>query len=360
MRVALEAFMKTLYPPPPVIHHAIEKSHIHKIYGRYFLPYYNNYASLNNKYPDLYNHEGKKIEIYFMRDIHNAHTVYSGSKYFQYDRYNFGLETHLYTHNSMLETIGRPKRKFGMLVEAEIIRPNDYLVFKKNPDLHKNFDLIFTYSDEILQQIPNSRYVPYYIQPWYGHSYMNGEHEEGLLSINRHMFKSKDISIIASGKEMVPLHKYRNAIARQCKLYNFADTYGTFDGGKYCDISEPFKDYRFSIVIENEITPYGFTEKITNCFAAMTIPIYIGATHIDKIFNPDGIVQFSVSDDMEQILKKCTREYYEERIPAIIDNFNRVNVGNADDIIYEKYIQNDVGKISPRELIESLKSAELR
>jgi hypothetical protein len=171
----------------------------------------------------------------------------------------------------------------------------------------------------------------------------------GIEASNRYKYKTKDISIIASGKTMVPLQKYRNAIAMHCKLNQLADTYETFDGGTYCDISEPFKDYRFSIVIENEITPYGSTEKITNCFASMTIPVYLGATRIDNLFNLDGIIHFNMNDDIETRLKQYTKEFYEERIPAVIDNFNRVNSGKtANDIIYKKYLCNDVGKISPK------------
>jgi len=330
----------------------------HNVYGKFYLPYYNTAVLLNNQYPDIYNSDGKKMELFFIRDIHGAHIVYSDSKYFQFDRYNFGLDTHFYTHNSMLETMGKPKRKYGMLVEAEIITPDDYNIFNKNKGLENDFNLIFTYSDKILQTIPNSRYVPYYIRPWYGYMYMMGStdglrKEEGILSISNYENKTKNISIIASGKEIVPMHKYRNTIARQCKAKHLADTYGTFDGGKYCDISEPFKDYRFSIVIENEITPYGFTEKITNCFAAMTIPVYLGASKINSIFNPEGIVQFDINDDIETVIKKCTKEYYNERIPAIIENFKKVTNGkSADDIIYENYISKDVGKISPKELID--------
>jgi hypothetical protein len=248
----------------------------------------------------------------------------------------------------MLETMGKPNRIYGMLVESEIIVPDDYTIFEKNKGLENDFDLIFTYSDKILQTIPNSRYVPYYIRPWYGKG-------NGILSLDNYKNKTKNISIIASRKEIVPLHKYRNMIARQCKTNCLADTYGTFDGGRFCDISEPFQDYRFSIVIENEITPYGFTEKITNCFAAMTIPVYLGASKIDSLFNPDGIIRFKISDDIETVLKKCTKEFYYERITAVIDNYKKVTNGkSADDIIYENYICKDVGKISPENLIKLL------
>jgi hypothetical protein len=319
----------------------------HKTYGKVYMPIYNMDVPLANKYPEIYNSTGKKMELYFLRDICGAHLVYSFSNYFEWDRYNFGLDNHFYTHDSMLETMGKPIKRYGMLIEAEIIVPDDYKIFKKNKNLVNDFDLIFTYSDKILDAIPNARYVPYCIKSWYNSLEMEGG--------NQYRHKTKDISIIASGKTMVPLHKYRNAIAMQCKTRQLADTYGTFDGGRYCDISEPFKDYRFSIVIENEITPYGFTEKITNCFAAMTIPVYLGATKIDSLFDPDGIIHFNINDDIENVLKQCSREFYEERIPAIINNFNKVNKGKTGlDIIYEKYLYNDVGKLSPEELMNNL------
>jgi hypothetical protein len=311
------------------------------------MPYYNTALKLNNQYPDMYNRDGNKIELFFIRDMHFAFDVYSYSKYFQFDRYNFGLDTHFYTHNFMLETMGKPQRKYGELVESEIIVPDDYKIFEKNKGLENDFDLIFTYSDNILQAIKNARFVPYNFRPWYK--------KDDINSHVNYKNKTKNISIIASGKEFVPNHKYRNAIARYCKTNRLADVFGTIDGGRYCGIKEAFKDYRYSIVIENEITPYGFTEKITNCFAAMTIPIYLGASKIDRFFNADGIIKLGVKDDIETVLKKCTKELYDERINAIIENFKKIPDSKcADDIIYEKYLNNDIGKINPEDLFKLL------
>jgi hypothetical protein len=323
----------------------------HKIYGKVYMPIYNIVAPLNNNHPNIYNSDGKKMDVYFIRDFTSAHLVYSFSRYFEWDRYNFGLDTHFYTHNSMLETMGKPIKRYGMLIESEVIVPDDYKIFERNKGLENDFDLIFTYSDKILDSIPNARYVPYYIKSWYNSS------EMGLEAANQYKHKYKNISAIASGKAIVPMHKYRNAVALQCKTKQLADTYGKFDGGRYFETYEPYRDYRFSIVIENEITPYGFTEKITNCFDAMTIPVYSGATKINNLFNPDGIICFDMNDDIEGVLKQCTKELYEERIPAIIDNYNRVNKGKTGlDIMYEKYLYNDVGKFSPEELMKSLNS----
>lgn len=91
-------------------------------------------------------------------------------------------------------------------------------------------------------------------------------------------------------------------------------------------VETTLQDYRYSIIIENDITPYFFTEKITNCFISQTIPIYLGATQIHKFFNPDGIITISLEDldRLGDILKQCTPQEYERRLPAILDNFERV------------------------------------
>jgi hypothetical protein len=77
--------------------------YIHKTYGKVYMPIYNMDVPLNNKYPEVYNSDGKKMEFYFLRDIHGAHLVYGYNKYFEWDRYNFGLDTHFYTGRIFFE-----------------------------------------------------------------------------------------------------------------------------------------------------------------------------------------------------------------------------------------------------------------
>jgi hypothetical protein len=110
-----------------------------------------------------------------------------------------------------------------------------------------------------------------------------------------------------------------------CKRNGWADTFGTFDGGPYIDISETLKDYRYTIAFENEISPYFFTERLTSSFITMTVPIYLGAERIGDFFNPDGIIQIKPEEvhHIEDILKQCSVRDYESRLPAILDNYKR-------------------------------------
>lgn len=301
---------------------------IHSVYGKIYLPQYNMLVPISKDIPDIYNKQGNKMDVFFIRDRHFSSTPNEcKSKYFIFDRYNFGLDTHFYTHTDMLKTMGKPSKKYGLLCESEAIVPKDYQIFEKYNGLEKEFDLIFTFSDKILNSIPNARFFPFSMMPW-----VFGEND-------LHLKKNKNISIIASGKARCEMHSFRNATALKCKNLAIADAFGKFCGGVYFENHEPFFDYRFSVVIENDITSYYFTEKITNCFATMTIPVYLGATKISEFFNPDGIIAFSQKDDIEQILKKCTKEEYEAKLPAVIDNYNRINNGNPWDKMYEEYFK---------------------
>ena len=138
---------------------------------------------------------------------------------------------------------------------------------------------------------------------------------------------------------MCELHKYRYDLAWKCKKEKLADTFGTFDGGNIVGIDETLRNYRFTIAIENIIEPYFFTERLICALANQTIPIYLGATKINEFFNPNGIIQISEKSDIEEILKGCTKEEYEKRLPAILENYEKVKQYTKPfDYIWENYL----------------------
>ena len=47
------------------------------------------------------------------------------------------------------------------------------------------------------------------------------------------------------------------------------------------------KNYKFSFIIENELVESFLTEKLFHCFLTSTVPIYLGATNIEKLVPPD-------------------------------------------------------------------------
>lgn len=312
------------------------KTRIKTSYGKIWLPMYNLDVPISSQQPNIYNQEGRKMEAFFLRDIHWAHSPYHmQSKYFVWDRYNIGLKTHFYSHNTMLEQMGNPDRKYGIFFESESIARHDFDIFKKHKTLSDDFDLIFTFSESILDSVKNARFYPACCSSWFGTS-LGG----GTINPEAYLSKSKNFSILSSAKKENKYHKFRLALANKLKSLKLADTFGTFDGGKSVKIADTLSDYRFSFAIENDEKPYFFTERLTSCFASMTIPIYLGATKIDKFFNCDGIIKIGLNDldNIENIIKKCTKDEYLSRLEAVKDNFERSKEYlNANDWLYKTY-----------------------
>lgn len=282
--------------------------------------------------PKIYNAEGHPLETYFIKNRHSRHAPFGHEgKYFFWDRYNYGLDTHFYGPEAMTGTLGKPAVKYGMLTESRTIVPKDYEVFHRNRGLEKDFRYIFTYDDRILNEIENARFYPVAAGIW------NSEMREG-----RYREKDRDLSILSSDKVMCELHRFRLELARLCKREGLADTFGRFDGGGYVEkVDETLNRYRFSMIIENDVSDYYFSERLTSCFAAQTVPVYLGARRIGDFFNTDGMILLGSADleEAESLIAECTRERYETMLPAVLDNYERVKeYVNMQDYLYEHYL----------------------
>lgn len=153
--------------------------------------------------------------------------------------------------------------------------------------------------------------------------------------------KSKLVSLIASPKVITIGHEIRHAVANKHKdkinIFGGAAGSKRFGNGIWPDKSEALNDYMFSVVIENDSYSTYFTEKITDCFATGTIPIYWGAPEIGDYFNTDGILFYTPDFNFSCL----TPELYNSKMSAIVDNFERVkSLDMADDYLY-KLIKNE-------------------
>lgn len=83
---------------------------------------------------------------------------------------------------------------------------------------------------------------------------------------------------------------------------------------------EVLKHYKFNICFENTKQPGYITEKIFDCFATGTIPIYYGATNIDEYIPKECYIdyrQFKDKKDMLSYVQSITEEEYKEYIGSI-------------------------------------------
>ena len=61
--------------------------------------------------PKIYNAEGNLLETYFIRNRHSQHAPYGHEgKYFFWDRYNYGLDTHFYGPEMMPHMVATSAR----------------------------------------------------------------------------------------------------------------------------------------------------------------------------------------------------------------------------------------------------------
>ena len=112
------------------------------------------------------------------------------------------------------------------------------------------------------------------------------------------------ISLIASMKNDLEGHKLRH------KLISFDNShthqlltplgraYEQFD-----DMITALAPFRYSVVIENCIEPHYFTEKILNCLACKTIPIYWGHESVKQYFDTSNWLFFNDLEDGYEKIK---------------------------------------------------------
>lgn len=204
-----------------------------------------------------------------------------------------------------------PEHSIALLVEPRSIQPKVYDYIEKNPN---KFEYIFTHDSKLLE-LPNARVIYWGGVVDYGDTGCRYSDAE----------KTKNISFVSSNKVMCGLHKDRLRLAYQ--LEHLIDCMGTYNGGERVGNKQIYRDYRFSIAFENYIDDYWFTEKLCNCFANHTIPIYYGARKIGEIFDTKGMI---ICRDINEIIDAVNylvvhgEDEYELRRWAVLANAERV------------------------------------
>ncbi len=214
----------------------------------------------------------------------------------------------------------KTKKNFAWLAESRTINPDLYEWCAQNIDyLDDTYELIFTNDKSLLDISHKFKLVICSAVPWIK--------SHGLFN------KTKLVSMIASNKIACPEHQFRKSIIN--KFRNQLDLFGR-GYTEILDKSVGLNDYYFSICMENLTYRNGYSEKITDCFATGTIPVYYGSPDIGDVFNTDGIIwlteNFSITD--------LTPELYWSKIEAVQDNYQRaINFPIAEDWIYINYIK---------------------
>lgn len=264
-------------------------------------------------------------------DILFAHGDYSTaiqqSKYIKWNRNLIvgNEDIAIYTDGSLPRVNNRVKTKIAWLLESPAVSAYQHEWIKTN---YKAFDIIFTNNRDLLEMDSKFKFLPTggcWIRP-----------EEQYIYP-----KTKLISIIASNKNWTDGHALRNNIVNEirngqikCDLYGrgFNDLPEKLDG---------LKDYMFSIVVENTKKDYYFTEKLIDCFATGTIPIYWGCPSIGNYFDERGMLVFNNVNELKNIVNGISPELYNLKLEYARKNFETAkDYMIAEDYMYEKYLSN--------------------
>ncbi len=239
------------------------------------------------------------------------------SKYVEWVRDNSIGET-FYVDDTISQafndTIGG--KKYAWILESKYIKSRIVEDVERNlQDYLNTFDVIFTHNQQLLKLDSKFKWCP----------------AQGFWIQEPKIYKkTKMISMISSNKSMTEGQRLRlrwlEMIGDQIDVY----------GRGINEISlkeEGLCDYMFSVVVENGFYESYFTEKILDCFASGTIPVYMGSSDIGNYFNSEGIIplteEFDVSEDI-----------YYDKMEAIKDNLERVRQYEIlEDFVYLNYFK---------------------
>jgi hypothetical protein len=221
----------------------------------------------------------------------------------------------------MFRADGDANLNYGWLTESRAIQALAYERFESSiPDILNNFKYVFTHSYDLIDRHEKIKWVP-----------ANGT---WICRPKVYEHKVNLISMITSGKAYCDGHRKRMALANE--LRGRVDLFGR--GFSEIQFKEDgLATYMFSIAHENASYPGYFTEKILDCFATGTIPIYWGDPEIGRIFNTDGIIMLNETFKLDSL----TPDLYYSKIEAVKENCQIVkdNFIMVEDYIYQNYFR---------------------
>ena len=255
-----------------------------------------------------------------------------------YNQQNFDGIT-IYTDSHILMNyIDNVKSKIniGWLCESKSIMPYDISFIKS---VEHKYDYIFTHDRRLIESNPN-KYL--FVIPASWRKHFPDEH------VSFYENKTKLISFSYSDKKGTIGHRYRHELANI--LGDKIDQMGLGTNKPYPRLERvlAYKDYMFTLVVENDDYDFYFSEKIIEPYWAGTIPIYWGGNHddnqINKVFGLDmnGIITFKNTEELLDIMDNLSPDLYESKILSVKKNYEILTdpiyrIG-SEEYFYQKYL----------------------
>jgi hypothetical protein len=154
----------------------------------------------------------------------------------------------------------------------------------------------------------------FYLSPWH----VKKTYEELISSQPQ---KTEYFSAIISNNVSTAGHLKRYAFVNKLQGH-FKDKMAWFGRGarEIEDKWDGLANFKYSLAIENCAVPYYFSEKILDCFCALTMPIYYGCPEITQYFPAESLIQIDIADYKKAIIKieeAIEGDFYDKNLLAI-------------------------------------------
>lgn len=216
----------------------------------------------------------------------------------------------------LIDTVeGFDKRDYNILMlrEPSFLNP----VIRNYFDLIKYFDAVFCYHQELVDY-PNCHFLPFgtcWVLDW--------KEVNKNFSVS-HLTGAKMLSFGHKIRHDVNLNQNLITVPKNFYISNRVSvTPNPHDNKEIKESKDPLFASQFHVCIENVKQNNFFTEKLIDCLATKTVPIYYGPDNIGEFFNLNGMF---IANSLEEIIDACNslnEHTYNQMKDAIEDNFLR-------------------------------------
>ena len=225
-----------------------------------------------------------------------------------------------------LSSIKKPKHPVILYVDTTYYNgPGIYLQVEPNA-IYDNrayllehwakYTYILTFDDALLH-LPNSKKYIHPSSTWISVEYAN--------SINIDS-KKYQISSLTGSKASTDGHRFRLDILNR-KGFPIPSVFYRTNvppmTPKCSDKIHLFREFQFSLVIENSRQTNYFTEKLCDCLYTKTIPVYYGAPNISEYFDTTGwlILDSESVDTLLEKLAQLDKDWYRRHLDTVEKNY---------------------------------------
>lgn len=215
------------------------------------------------------------------------------------------------------------------------------------------FDKIYTYDQSILDKYPQAELFEF------GSSWLDFKD----LKVS----KTNNISFVTSSKNQTVGHQLRLDIFEMLKsidilngLRYYAHISSKYSHDKSKEIpsfhqrrNDFFETAKFHIAVENSQQRNYFTEKVIDCFASKTVPIYYGCPNIGDWFSMDGIITFQDLDELAVIIRHLDADSYSSRLKAVERNYEIAKQFHGDNDIAPRLTRKIIEEVNPVTTIQN-------